>query len=97
VENAPAEITPEATVVPPVRAARTHVTARASRHAPIAQPSENFSDRAFVPPAEIVPVQPAPLDTSMAPPVITPSPDAPTLSVPEQPAQTVPVQPAPQP
>jgi hypothetical protein len=85
---------------PPVRATRTHVLAHASPHSPTVQPSENFSEQAApasVPPAVIVPVQPALLDTNIAPPAIAPSLDAPTQPVTEQPAQTVPVQPAPQP
>ena len=100
VENAPAEISPQATTVPPVGTARTHVLARASRHTPTVQPSENISDQtapASVPPPVSVPEQPAPLNTNIVAPAIAPSLDAPTQNVPEQPAQAAPVQPAPQP
>ena len=99
-ETAPAEITPQAVVVPPVKASRTHAVAHASTHALAVRPSESFAEPAApaaIPPAEIVPVQPAPLDTTTVPPVMTPSPAAPTPNVPEQPAPTVPVQPATQP
>ena len=100
VENAPAEMSPQAVAAPPIRAARTHVVAHAPRHSPAVQPSENFSEQAspaFVPAAVSVPAQPAPLDTIITAPVITPSPDAPIQPAVAQPAQTVPVQPAQQP
>ncbi|MGA7674312.1 MAG: hypothetical protein WCA78_04610 [Rhizomicrobium sp.] len=100
VENAPAQTSAPETTVPPVRAMRTHVSARASFHALAVQPSENLSDEApaaSVPPAVSVPVQPAPLDTTIVAPVIAPLPDAPTQSTPAQPAQIVPAQPATQP
>jgi hypothetical protein len=96
VENAPAEITPQAVAAPPVKAARTHVVA----HALAVRPSESFVEPAApapIPPAEIVPVQPAPIDTTIVPPVTTPSPAAPTQDVPAQPAPSAPVQPATQP
>ena len=93
-ESAPAEMSPQAVAAPPVKAVRTHVVAHAPRHAPAVQPSETFSDRAYVPPAETVPVQPASQDIIIAPPVMTPLPDAPMQPVESQPA---PVQPAPQP
>jgi len=100
VENAPAQTSAPETTMPSIRAVRTHVSARASFHAPAVQPSENLSDEApaaSVPSAVSVPVQPAPLDTTIVAPVIAPLPDAPTQSAPAQPAQIVPAQPATQP
>jgi hypothetical protein len=96
-ESAPAEMSPQAVAAPPVKAARTHVVAHATRHSPAVQPSENLSDRAFVPAAVSVPVQPAMQDTIIAPPAMTPLPDAPMQPVAAQPAETVPVQPVTQP
>jgi hypothetical protein len=100
VENAPAEMSPQATAVSPVRAARTHVSSRARSHAPTVQPSGNFSEQAspaFVPAAASVPAQPAPLDTIIVAPAITPPPDTSLQPVAVQPALTVPVQPTQQP
>jgi hypothetical protein len=79
--------------VPPVRAARMHVSPRAAMHTQTVQPTESPSgldQSAPVAPTETAPSQ----DT--APPATTPPTDAPAPTTPEQPAQTPTEKPAPQ-
>jgi hypothetical protein len=100
VENLPAKTPPKAAAAPPVRIARTQTPADTVLQSPSVQPSGNFSAQApseSIAPAATIPEQPAPQETSIAPPVNAPSQDAPAQIVPEQLAPPVAPEPAPQP
>ena len=97
VENLPAKTPPKAAVAPPVRIARGQMflRRRLCSRLPCSRPGTCQAPEPS--PAATIPEQPAPQETSIAPPVNAPSQDAPAQIVPEQLAPPVAPEPAPQP